>query len=81
MRKRIDLCVLIFAAVDATETGEGILAVDVHRARAADTLATRATKGECWIYFILDLDERIKNLGGMTCAKVQRGKTGGEDRP
>ena len=63
MRERIDLCVLIFIAVDSTETGEGILAVDVHRARTADTLATRATKSEGWIYFILDLDERIKNLG------------------
>lgn len=40
MRERIDLCVLIFTAVDATETGEGILAVDVHCTRATDTLAT-----------------------------------------
>ena len=40
MRERIDLCVLIFTAVDATETGEGVLAVNVHCTRAADTLAT-----------------------------------------
>ena len=60
--ERIYLCVLIFPAVDATETGEGVLAVDIHGARAADTLSTRAAESECWVYFILDFDERIKSL-------------------
>jgi len=40
VRERIYLRVLIFTAVNATNTGEGILAVDVHGARAADTLST-----------------------------------------
>ena len=67
MRERVDLCVLAFAAVDATETGEGVLAVYVHRTRTTDTLATRATKSQCGIYFILDLDKSIENLraGGV----------------
>jgi hypothetical protein len=68
VRERIDLRVLILTTVNATETGEGILAIDVHGARATDTLSTRATKSECRIYFVLDLDERIKNLraGGVS---------------
>ena len=40
VRKRINLCVLILSAVNATETGESILAVDVHGTRATDTLST-----------------------------------------
>jgi hypothetical protein len=32
MRERINLCVLVFTAIDATKTGEGILPVDVHSA-------------------------------------------------
>jgi hypothetical protein len=40
MGERIYLCVLIFAAVDATETGESVLAIDIHGARTADTLST-----------------------------------------
>jgi hypothetical protein len=62
MRERIDFCVLAFISVDATEAGKGILAVDVHRTRAADTLSARATKSERWVYFILYLDECIQNL-------------------
>jgi hypothetical protein len=78
VRERIDLCVLAFIAVDATETGEGVLAVDVHRARTANTLATRATKSECRIYFILDLDKSIENLrtGGVPKSNmVEQGET------
>jgi hypothetical protein len=77
VRERIDLCVLIFTTVNATETGEGILAIDVHGTRATDTLSTRATKSECRIYFILDLDERVKNLkaGGVSRSdEAHRGK-------
>jgi hypothetical protein len=40
VRERIDLRVLIFTTVNATETGEGILAIDVHGARATDALST-----------------------------------------
>jgi hypothetical protein len=39
MRERIDFCVLAFISVDATEAGKSILAIDVHRTRAADTLS------------------------------------------
>jgi hypothetical protein len=38
--KRVNLCVLILSAVDATEARESILAVYVHRARATNTLST-----------------------------------------
>jgi len=38
--KRVNLCVLIFIAVDATEARESILAVNVHRTRATNTLST-----------------------------------------
>jgi tRNA U34 5-carboxymethylaminomethyl modifying GTPase MnmE/TrmE len=40
VRERIDLRVLILTRVNATETGEGVLAIDVHGARATDTLST-----------------------------------------
>ena len=38
--KRVNFCVLIIIAVDATEARESILAVNVHRARATNTLST-----------------------------------------
>lgn len=38
--KRVNLCVLILIAVDATEARESILAVDVHCARTTNTLST-----------------------------------------
>ena len=77
VRERIDLCVFIFTTVNATETGEGILAIDVHGTRTTDTLSARATKGECRIYFVLDLDECIKNLRAEGVSKsndVHRGR-------
>jgi len=61
VRERIDLRVLGFTPVDATETGEGILTVDVHGTRPADTLSTGTAESERRIYFVLDLDEYIKN--------------------
>jgi hypothetical protein len=81
VRERIYLCVLVFTAVDATETGESVLAVNVHGARAADTLSTRAAESECWVDFILDFDECIKSLrvGRMSRNPVWR--TQGECKP
>ncbi len=38
--KRVNLCVLILSAVDATEARKSILAVNVHRARTTNTLST-----------------------------------------
>jgi hypothetical protein len=62
VRKRINLGLLSRISVYATKTSEGILTVDIHRARAADTLSARTTEGECGVHFVLDFDECIKNL-------------------
>lgn len=62
MRKRIDLGIFSRVSVYATETGEGILTIDIHRARTTDTLSARTTEGERGVDFILDLDECVKNL-------------------
>lgn len=39
VRKRIDLGILARVSVYTTETGEGILTVDIHRAGTTDTLS------------------------------------------
>lgn len=62
MRKRIDLGIFSRVSVYATETGERILTIDVHRARTTDALSARTTEGERGVDFILDLDECVKNL-------------------
>ena len=63
VRKRVDLGVLGLVALDAAKASERVLSVDVHRARAADTLAAGATESECRVDLILDLDECIEDLG------------------
>jgi hypothetical protein len=58
----INLRGLAFVAVDPTEASKGVLSIDVHGARSANTLTTRTAKSKCRIYFVLDLDESVKNL-------------------
>lgn len=62
MRKRVNLGVLARFPIYATEAGKGILTVNIHRARAADTLSAGTAEGECRVNFVLNFDERIKNL-------------------
>jgi len=59
MRQRVDVGVLATVTVDSAETGESVLAIDVHSARAADALTARTTKGKSWINFVLDFYESI----------------------
>ena len=66
MRQRVDLGRLAHVAIDAAQARESVLAVDVHRARPADALTAGAAEGECRVDFILDLDERIENLWGLS---------------
>lgn len=63
MRQRVDLSVFATVTVDSAETGEGVLAINVHSARAADALTARPTKGKSGVNFVLDFDESIQNLG------------------
>ena len=58
----VDLAVFTPVTVDSAETCKGVLAVDVHSARAADTLAAGASECQCWVDLVLDFDERIQNL-------------------
>ena len=62
VRKRIYFAVLGALTVDSAEAGKGVLAVNVHSAGSADTLAARATESERWVDLIFDFDECIENL-------------------
>lgn len=65
----INLGVCRGVAVDAAETGKGVLPVNVHGTRAADTLSARAPESESGIDLVLDLDERIQDLCARTLAR------------
>ena len=62
MRQRVDFGILGGIPVDSAETSQGVLAVDVHCARAADALAAGAAEGERRVDLVLDLDERVEHL-------------------
>jgi hypothetical protein len=62
--ERVDLGGFGGSAVDAAEAGEGVLAVDVHGAGAADAFAAGTTEGEGRVEFVFDFDEGIEDLGG-----------------
>jgi len=63
--KRIDLGVLASVSVDPAEASEGVLAVDVHGARAADTFTTGSAEGESRVHLVLDLDESVEHLDNI----------------
>lgn len=67
MRERVNLGVLGIA-LNPAETREGVLAVDVHRARAADALTARAAERERRVNLVLDFNKGIKDL----CADKER---------
>lgn len=71
MRKRVNLSILACLPVYTTQTGQGILTVDVHRAGATDTLSAGTAEGKRRVNFILNFDERIKNLCRRESAQVR----------
>ena len=58
----INLGGLAFITVDPTEASKRVLSIDIHGARSANTLTARTAEGKCRVYFVLDLDESVKNL-------------------
>lgn len=62
VRKRIYLGVGTAVAFDSAQARKGVLPVDVHGARTADTFTARATEGEGRIHFVLDFDKGIEDL-------------------
>lgn len=62
MRERVDLRALRGVAVNPAETREGVHAVDVHRARATNTLPTRPTERQRRVHLVLDFNKRIEHL-------------------
>lgn len=73
MRKRVNLGVFARIPINMAETCEGVLAVNVHGTRAADTLSAGAPESEGGVDFILDLDERVEHLRirKRTCQSVK----------
>jgi hypothetical protein len=63
VRERVDLGGFGGSAVDAAEAGEGVLAVDVHGAGAADAFAAGKVEGGGRVEFVLDFDEGVEDLG------------------
>jgi len=49
--------------VDLAQTGQRVGAIDVHGARAANTLTARTAESESLVLLVLDLDEGIENHG------------------
>mmetsp|Transcript_93368 Transcript_93368/g.269674 ORF Transcript_93368/g.269674 Transcript_93368/m.269674 type:complete len:346 (+) Transcript_93368:162-1199(+) len=47
--------------LDVLQAGQAVLAVDVHGARAADTLTARPPKGQCGVHLVLDLEQRVQD--------------------
>jgi len=62
VRKRVDLGILALISVYATEAGESILTIYIHRTRTTDTLSAGTAEGERGVDFVLNFDECIKNL-------------------
>jgi hypothetical protein len=60
VRERVDLG-LGRCGVDAREAGQRVGPVDVHRARSADPLATRAPERQRRVQLVLDLEQRIQH--------------------
>lgn len=49
------------ALIDALGAGKRVLAIDIHRARTANTFAAGTTESQGLIDLILDLDKRVEN--------------------
>lgn len=69
----VDLGGLGGVLLDAAEAGEGVDTVNVHGARATDTLTARAAEGEGGVLLVLDLDLGVlgEGVGCRRCAWAQ----------
>lgn len=61
--QRVDLGVFGGVCIYAAETSQGVLAANVHGARAADTFTARATECQRSVLLVLDLEKRVQNHG------------------
>jgi len=61
VREGVDFGYLGLVSVDAAETGEGVLAVDVHGAGTAYAFSAGAAESERGVDFVLDFDERVED--------------------
>lgn len=81
MWKRVNLGVFARIPVNAAETSEGVLTINVHGTRAANTLSARAPERQRRVNLVLDLDERIQYLYGRAYGseyvRLRDGKVGG----
>ena len=62
VRKGVNLRILARVSIYATETGKGILTINIHGTRATNALSAGTAEGERGVNFVLNFDERIKNL-------------------
>ena len=64
-------------SLDVAEARKRVAAVDVHGARATDTLAARAAEGEGGVNLVLDLDKSVQDhraaLGQVNCERLKTG--------
>src|SRR5690606_25454524 len=61
VRQRVDRHLGLLAVRDGAGAGQGVRAVDVHRARTADALAAGAPEGQGRVNLVLDLDQRVQD--------------------
>lgn len=76
MRQRVNLAILRRVPINPTQTREGVLPINVHRARPTDPLPAGPPEGECGVNFVLDLDERIEDLWRLREMSVPRDEWG-----
>lgn len=69
MGQRVDLDGLGDVAVDLGDTGEGVAALDVHGARATDTLTARTAEGQGRVLLVLDFNQGVENHG-TACVQI-----------
>ena len=70
MWERVYFGSLTTVSIDSTKARKGVLAVNVHCARSANTLTTRAAESQRRVDFVLNLDEGIEDLASRTCACI-----------
>lgn len=60
----VSLAVLVVTRfINVAKTSQRIRPINVHRARATNSLTARPTKGQSWILLIFDFDQCIQNHG------------------
>jgi len=59
--KRIDLAIRAWITVNPAQASQRVLPINVHCARAANTLSARTTESKGRIHLVLDLDQSVKD--------------------